>query len=145
MYDKAKWHFESVDELSGDPDDAYAPGAYFFAWAAENDLLASTRCSGSFAAAVEQFRRREITGVQLYRMAGGVLDSHDLRSQAAQFADHYLARGTNEYLLDLRRHLPPGVKHDLALGWRWEVYGNLATTISKRYEAWRSGRAPQAC
>ena len=143
IYDKAKWHFEAVDQLGGQRDDAYAPAAYFFAWAAENGLLSRERTE-QLAVDIEKLRRREIDGVRLLKVLDGVLASEDLSKDGDMFATSYFEYGAGLYMSDVRSRLPPGVTQELALGWRWAVYDELAPLITKRYEQWRSGTLPDA-
>lgn len=143
VYDKAKWHFEAVLELGRDVEYAYAPAAYFFAWAAENGLLSEER-TRQLAGDVEKFKRREVDGVFLFKLLDGTLDSADLSDEGNLFAMSYLDYRSGFYLTDLRSLFPPDVSQELTLGWRWEVYDQLAPVITKRREQWRSGALPDA-
>lgn len=142
VYDKAKWHFETVEELGGDREDAFAPAAYFFAWMADHGLLAEERAK-QLAGPVAEFRSRELDGVSLFKRVDGVLHSDDLSGDGDRFATAYFDYRSGSYLADLRSCLPPDVAHELTLGWRWPVYDALAPLIRSRHDAWVSGALPE--
>ena len=147
-YDKAKWHLAAVDALDGDYDDAFAPAAYFFAWAAENGLL-SAETRDALEPDIEALRRRETCGIRFFKIVDGVLDSRDLNSEGDRFAMSYIDYRSGSYLSDLRSLASHEVTDEAGthdplyfLGWRWDIYELFADLASKRFEAWKAAQHP---
>ena len=120
-YDKAKWHFEAVEEIDETLRNAYAPTSYFVAWAASEGLLNDEHAAG-LADLVEGFRRREVDGIQIWERLDGVISRDDMSPIGRRFADWYLGHKSGRYLRDLHEELPLDVLDEYHLGWRCGEY-----------------------
>lgn len=110
------------------PEQMYVPGGFFFGWVVENRLEAPA----VDAATAEAFRRRELTGPQLFARCGGVIDATTLGRHALAFAEDYLA----DYWDDMAEECPVPSIFDVRD--TWHNYEWMRIRLVDRYSAWRS-------
>lgn len=136
-YDKAKYHFESVEKEGLDEVQAYIHGGFYFGWLIDNSLL-----DEEFAEDCEEdialFKQREITAPQLFQRLDGVLSEQDLSEQGNAFTQSYFDFDTGSYLNDYEVQFLQDLPSVFHVKDCWENYHIAADFISQRYNQWLS-------
>jgi hypothetical protein len=135
VFDKAKYHFESVESEGLPLEQAYVHTGMYFGWLLENGL-----CSQDFypPSAVDDFKARKITGPKLYEQDDGVLMSEMLTEEGDSFSRAYFDFETGKYLADYEA-LVTGVGANILSGKdTWENYDKLRARIDQRYAEWKA-------
>ncbi len=139
-YDKAKYHFESVQKEGLDMIQAYVHSGFYLGWLIDNDLL-DEEFADDCDEDITLFKRREITAPRLFQRLDGVLSEQDISEQGNAFTQSYFDFDTGSYLEDYQTYLVkalPGVFH---VKDSWENYHIAAEFISERYRRWLSRQA----
>ena len=112
------------------PEQLYVPGGFFFGWVVENRLEGPAVDHRE----ADAFRRRELTGPQLFARIGGVIDASTLGPHALAFATDYL----DAYWDDMAEEFPVPSIFDVRD--TWHNYEWMRIRLVDRYSAWRSVR-----
>lgn len=112
------------------PEQRYVPGGFFLGWVVENELEGPGVSPGDAAA----FRRRALTGPELFARCGGVLDATTLGEHALAFAADYL----DDYFGDMAEEFPLPSIFDVRD--TWHDYEWMRIRLVARYSEWRSRR-----
>lgn len=136
-YDKAKYHYESVEKEGLDQSQSYIHSGFYLGWLIDNNLLDDEfveDCESEIAL----FIKREITAPRLFELLDGVLSEHDLSEQGNAFSQSYFDFDTGNYLNDYHQFLSGGLASEFHVQDTWENYHIAAEFISKRYHHWLS-------
>jgi hypothetical protein len=142
IYDKAKFHAATVAAAGLGPEQAYVHTAMFLGWLIDHDLV-SRELLDTAAQPVAQFKRREITPVQVYEWWDGCLLDEMLDDEGNAFASAYFDFDKGQYLDDYRELLVRELPSEFHVPFTWENYRTIAKRIDERYDRWRrrkSGR-----
>jgi hypothetical protein len=91
-------------------------------------------CSRGLSSALERFKRKSLTGPEVFEMWGGVLVSDMLTSIGNQFAqEYYEKRFFKDYQKVLSRKLP-SIYH---VEDTWANYEAIASCIDGRFSDWK--------
>lgn len=131
---RAEDHRPELEGLDVEPGQLYVPGGFFLGWVVENSL--EGRGVGDVLR--ERFRRREITGPEMFARVGGILDADTLGSHATEFGAAYLPR----YFADVAEQFPVPTIFDVRD--TWHNYEWMRITLVERYSEWRSSLEPRA-
>ena len=105
-------------------------------WLAEHDFL-----SEEFADEVEQIKKRERTGTQVYEDWDGVLDSNMLTAEGNAFAVYYYESvddNNSIYIDDYGNVLGFELPTLYHVEDSWENYQKISQRIDERYVSWRA-------
>lgn len=134
-YDKAKYHFGADDfPPSFSIAQAYVHTGVFVGWLADMDFLHES--SPDVADAIAQFKRRELTGPQLYEWLGGCLIDYMITPRGNHFARDYFELSTGVFIEDYRDLLVRDLGSEYAVKDTWENYDLIKCRIDERYAAW---------
>lgn len=136
-YDKAKYHFESVEKEGLDQSQAYVHSGFYLGWLIDNNLL-DEEFAEDCESEIALFIKREITAPRLFELLDGVLSQHDLSEQGNAFSQSYFDFDTGNYLHDYHKFLSDGLPSEFHVQDTWENYHIAAGFISKRYHQWLS-------
>lgn len=137
VYDKAKWHFggnfpEDLDIFQG-----YVHTGMFVGWLIDNDLMSEEYMQDCVF--TEQFKKRELTGPQLFEKCGdGVLMLEDISHLGNQFALEYFNFDIGQYLNDYEITLGQNLPSLYYVKDSWENYNKIKQVIDKRFEEWKA-------
>jgi hypothetical protein len=90
VFDKAKYHFESVQGEGLPLEQAYVHTGLYFGWLLERGLVNEEEFPAEVFA---DFKARRITGPQIYKRDDGALMSELLTSEGDAFSRHYFYYG----------------------------------------------------
>ncbi len=143
VYDKAKWHFGGNFPPELDNYQAYIHTGMFLGWVAETDLL-SAEFIEDFTNEVQAFKRRELTGAQIFEQCcDGVLLVNDLSEIGNRFALKYFEFGNGQYLADYEMTLANGLPSTYHVADTWDNYDKLKPVLEKRFEEWNQNKTPE--
>ncbi|AYN27015.1 hypothetical protein D8682_08425 [Buttiauxella sp. 3AFRM03] len=137
MYDKAKYHFESVEEEGLEISQAYVHSGFYFGWLIDNNLM-SEEFAEDCAQEIALFLKREITAPRLFEEFDGVLSDQELSEQGNSFSQDYFETGN--YFNDYGEFLSDSLASEFHVQDSWENYQISAEFISKRYQKWLAGQ-----
>ena len=138
VYDKAKYHFESVEEHGLAEEQAYVPTAFFFGWLMAHDLM-SAESLEDCAKQVEEFKARAITPHPIYEWWDCCLVDDMLSDEGNAFAQAYFDFETGRYLADYSEVLVKELPSEFHVEFNWANYDAMAARIDHRYAEWRAG------
>ena len=137
VYDKAKWHFEG--DFPGELDDyqGYVHTGMFVGWLIENDLM-SEEFRNDLAAEIARFRKKELTGVEIFqRCCDGVLLLEDISEAGNRFTLPYFNFETGQYLADYEMTLAQNLPTIYHVPDTWDNYDKLKQVLDQRYAGWK--------
>ncbi len=136
VYDKAKYHFDSVQELGLPDGQAYVHTAFFLGWLMDNDL-----CSEEFVEdsreQIEAYKRRETTALDVYARWDGCLIDDMLSDRGNAFAQSYFDFSTGKYIDDYAELLVRKMKSEFHVPYTWQNQKKIDHRINKRYVDWQ--------
>jgi hypothetical protein len=139
VYDKAKYHYDG-DYPAGLPvEQAYVHTGMYLGWLIDNDFLSDEMCEED-AAQLLAFKRREITGPQVYSSWDGALVDDMLTDEANDFTEEYFDFQTGKYLDDYDRVLAGKLPSMYHVRDTWENYDKLRAVLDARLAEWKTKR-----
>ncbi len=137
VYDKAKWHYDGVFPQDLPPEQAFVHTGMFLGWLIERRLT-SANFESYAGPLVAQFRRRELTGPQVYARAGELLAADMLSDEGNKFTQaYYESKYMNDYFDELGG-MAESVYH---VEDTWLNYEKIKEVIDERLARWkREGR-----
>ena len=99
VYDKAKYHIDSIDEHNLPEIHAYIHTGLYLGWLIENNML-DNEFVEDFGDDIPKFKKREITAPQLFSLWDGALVDDMLTNEGNQFSQHYFDFEHGKYLDD---------------------------------------------
>lgn len=140
VYDKAKYHHETVHEYGLDEQQASVHTAFFLAWLINNDLMSDQFAHG-IEERVDSCKRRATTPMPIYEWWDCCLVDDMLSDEGNEFAQSYFAFETGQYLSDYAEILVNGRESEFHVPFTWENYDCLSARIDQRYRRWKRQRA----
>ena len=132
VYDKAKYHFEGDFPEGVSSDQAYVHIGMFLGWLCDHQLL-SDQMLEDFADEIDQYRRRNISGARLLKLAGGTLASDMLNAKGNAFTQTYFEPEKGLYLGDYSEVLAKSLTSIYHTEDTWSNYERLSARIDERY------------
>lgn len=135
VYDKAKYHLESVERHGLDQDQAYVHTAFYFRWLLENQLLGNLFREES-AMELKEFQSGTMSALEFYKIWDGCLIDDMLSDEGNAFSAFYFDFEKGRYLKDyeiLSKRLPT-IFH---ISFNEINYAKLKPLIDKSYQAWK--------
>lgn len=132
-YDKAKYHFDGDFPKDLPLAQAYVHTGLFLGWLIDHNL-----CSDFFVQEakedIEQFKKRQLTGPQIYEHWDGCLISEMLSEQGNRFAAAYFDFEHGQFLADYEKLFCSQLPSLYHVKDTWENYDKLAALIDQRYK-----------
>lgn len=135
IYDKAKYHDDSVSELGLDYRQTFMHTGLFLGWLIDRDLLNEEFWEG--AKEIQAFRQRQKTGPQVYEWTDGVLIDGMLNEEGNAFAQSYFDFEKGQFVSDYEELMSAGLPSFFHVKDTWENYEKLKRRIDQRYEDWK--------
>jgi len=137
VYDKAKYHDESVllEQLAADQ--AYVHIGYFLGWLVDQELY-SEEFLEDFEEEIEDFKARKLLSSQFFKKAAGVLASDMLNEEGNAFAASKYDSYLSDYLYVLNQEDAESVYH---VPDTWENYELISSELDIVYQMWCEQRA----
>lgn len=143
VYDKAKYHDESVRNLGLPESQAAVHTAFFLGWLMENGL-----CSDEFVeeshADIEAYRQRRKTALAIYGYWDYCLVDDMLSEEGNAFAQSYFDFATGQYLKDYDQLFVRRLPSEFHVEYTWENQKRINHQISSRYRRWKRRQSAPA-
>ncbi len=136
VFDKAKYHFDSINEAELNEEQAYVHTGLFFAWIIKNDLYSEFLLEES-KDEVEQTKSEKISPSKLYMNWDGVFIGELLNKVGFNFTMDYFEFDKGKYVNDYEETLSSDNDPDIfRVKNNWENYHKLAKVIDNRFKKW---------
>lgn len=139
IYDEASRHYDG-DWPEGLPHkQAYVHTGFYLGWIIANGLASATFVQ-HYAAQIEAFQCRAMTGPQVYERIGGIFTADMLNDEGRAFTETYFHFGKGLYLQDYGHLLADFRPTAYHVEDKWSHYERIATRIGLQYKYWKSRR-----
>jgi len=140
VYDKAKYHFESIEEHGLPEEHAYNHTVPILRWLIERDLMSEffkEECADQLAA----YKAGEITIYQLYEWWDCCLISDMVSEEGNSFGKHYFDFEKGKYISDYIAALQGGLPTEFHVVYSDENYAKIKSVIDRRFEEWKKPKS----
>ena len=141
VYDKAKYHRESVELAGLDEVQAEVHTAFFLGWLIDNDLVSDemrSECPDLLA----EYKLRKKTAIDVYGFWDCCLVDDMLSDDGNAFAQSYFDFARGQYLADYADTLLNELPSEFHVPYTWENYAIIGERIDRRYAEWRKSQKP---
>ncbi|MGV3534055.1 MAG: hypothetical protein ACO1QR_16925 [Chthoniobacteraceae bacterium] len=138
VYDKAKYHDETVAEHGLTESHASHHILFFFRWLLEHDLL-SKELQMDFPEEYEAARSGRISALRYFNILDRCLISDMLSKEGNAFAGAYFDYERGCYLSDLVDTLQGGLPSEFHISFTEDTYRKFKCVIDRRFAAWKAG------
>ena len=128
VYDKAKYHFETANPETKEP---YVHTGMFLGWVMDHNLFSEFFGEES-KSAIEDFKKRKVTGVDVYMEWDGALVDDMLNEEGNAFAQHYFHFDKGKFASDYAKLFNAGDPNFFKVTDTWDNYEKLKKVIDKR-------------
>jgi hypothetical protein len=139
VYDKSKWHDETVAEYGLPEENACHHIVFFFRWCIEHDFVCawlSEESPDDYAA----IRDGSLSAVDYFeRLLDGCFSDDMLTDEGNAFASAYFDYDAGRYLDDLINTLKGDLPSEYHIPFNEDTYGQMKAVIDGRYAAWKAG------
>lgn len=135
VYDKGKYHLETVDEYGLPESHAYHHTVYFFRWLLEHDLV-----SEEFRTETPSFDPSRVTNdstLNIYEWWDTCLVDDMLSDEGNAFAQHYFDFDKGQYLADYIGLLQGKLPSEFHIPLTEANYQKLQQIIDRRFADWK--------
>jgi hypothetical protein len=140
VYDKAKYHSESVEEAGLSEEHAENHTVFFLRWLIEHDLMSEEFVTES-AEVLEKFRAGKARIHKVYAWWDRCLVDDMLSIEGNAFAIHYFEFDRGTYLQDYAALLQKTLPSEFHVDYTEDNYQILREAIDRRYEAWNQNNS----
>jgi len=137
VYDKAKYHFESIEENGLPEIHAYIHTGMFLGWLIESNLI-DDEFLEDFGEDIPRLKRREITSPELFSLWDGALVDDMLNEEGNKFTQFYFDFENGQYINDYENNLANDLPSIFHVQDTWENYEKARKFINIRYNQWKS-------
>jgi hypothetical protein len=139
VYDKAKWHRDGDYPEDLAPDQAFVHAGMFLGWLIDHDLV-SDELREQLGEQLEDFKRRKLTGPEVYAACDGCLVDDMLSDAGNAFAKEYFALERSPFLSDYEELLGAELPSLYHVANDWKNYERLKVRIDERFQEWLRGK-----
>jgi hypothetical protein len=139
VYDKAKYHSQSVHEHGLPEEHAYNHTTFFMSWLIKNGLMSSW-FEEEAKAELQQFRNGTLTVNKLYEYWDGCFISDMLSNDGNAFARAYFDFENGKYLADYCKCLQKALPSEFHVPYTEANEALIHNVISQRYQEWLSAK-----
>ena len=139
VYDKAKYHYESIEEFGLSEDHAANHTVFFLRWLIENNLMSQEFTEGS-GDVVAKFCVGTATIHEVYEWWDCCLIDDMLSDEGNAFAMHYFDFEKGKYLQDYMALLQGTLESEFHVDYNEANYVRLKEVIDRRYSEWSNSR-----
>lgn len=138
VFDKAKYHFQSVESDKLEETQAFVHTAFFIDWCVDKDLV-NENFKKDFANQIEKLQKRLISPSELYIEMDGVFLGGILTLKGYNFAMNYFHLSHGKYLKDYEslKSLARVKNSIYAVENTWTNYDIVKSMIDKKFDKWK--------
>lgn len=140
VYDKAKYHLESIDEFGLPEEHAYHHTTFFLSWLVNNGLMSEWFLSES-AKELALYRSGQMSINELYESWDACLISDMLSDEGNAFALDYFDFERGDYLADYAENLQKDLPSEFHVPYTPDTEAIAHAMISERYAQWLGTRS----
>lgn len=140
VYDKAKFHVESIGELGLPDEHAENHTVFFLRWLIENNLMSDEFMTESVDV-LARYREGRASIHDVYRSWDTCLIDDMLSERGNAFAMDYFDFNRGSYLADYSQALQKSLPSELHVAYSEENYRVLRERIDERYRRWSASHA----
>jgi hypothetical protein len=144
VYDKAKYHSESVAQAGAEEGQEFVHTGMFLGWLIDHDLL-EPEFASELADDIAAFRERKLSGPKLFQRWDGVLVDDMLSGRGNAFSSVYFDFEKGSFVADYQRAFGVSGGNDFfGVADSWENYEKIKLIIDQAYERWsrKHGKKP---
>jgi hypothetical protein len=135
VFDKAKYHFETISEAELEEEQAYIHTGLYFAWIIKNDLYSEYFMEES-REEIELTKNEKMLPSELYMNWDGVLIGELLNKVGYNFTNDYFDFENGKYVNDYELTLATNDPDIFRVQNSWKNYHRLAKVIDERFVKW---------
>ncbi|HEV8485461.1 MAG TPA: hypothetical protein VGV87_18100 [Blastocatellia bacterium] len=139
VYDKAKYHYETIEQYGLSEEHAANHTVVFFRWLIEHDLMNNFFVVES-GRILETFRAREASIHEVYEWWDCCLIDEMLSDEGNRFARYYFDFAKGKYIHDYIELLQGSLPSEFHIDYPEENYQRMKEVIDTRYKEWKSSR-----
>jgi hypothetical protein len=137
VYDKAKYHYETIEQSGLVEIHAYIHTGLYLGWLIDNDLI-DEEFKEDFGDDIPKFLNRELTAPELFSLWDGALVDDMLNEEGNKFSQYYFDFEKGQYLEDYMRIAAKGLPSEFHVKNTWENYEVVKNFVTKRFEEWKN-------
>ena len=139
VYDKAKYHHDSVRKARLPIKQSEVHTAFFLGWIIDNDLYSKMFAEGPREQElIRQYKARKIAALAVYEWWDTCLIDDMLSSEGNAFAQAYFDFERGKYLSDYQEVLVGDLPSLFHVKYNWENYETIRSRIDDRYDSWKA-------
>ena len=135
VFDKAKFHDGSVEQLGLDEEQSFVHTGLFFAWLINNGLMSDFFVDET-GDEIEKLKERKISPSTIYMNWDGVLLGEMLNDKGFNFALSYFDFDKGTYMADYEKVFNVTGEQVFTVKDTWDNYDRIKPTIDEAYEKW---------
>ncbi len=135
VYDKAKYHHETIEQLGLSQKHAANHTVFFLRWLIEQDLMAKSFVEEEEI--LEKFRAGSSSIHKVYEWWDCCLTDDMLSEEGNKFARHYFDFDNGKYLQDYIETLQGSLPSEFHIDYTEENYQRMKEVIDRRYKEWK--------
>jgi hypothetical protein len=135
VFDKAKYHDDSIKKLGLDEKQTFVHTGLFFAWMVKNGLMSRFFIEES-GAEIEKLKQRKISPSAIYMTWDGVLVGEMLSDKGFIFAMNYFDFDKGQYIRDYEKVFNVTGNQVFTVKDSWDNYDKIKPIIDAAFEKW---------
>lgn len=136
VFDKAKYHSDSVDQLGLEEEQAFVHTGLFVAWLINHNLMSDFFMEET-GGEIQQLKSRKISPSTMYMNWDGVFIGEMLNKEGFNFALSYFDFERGTYMQDYEKIFKVTGNQVFGIKDSWDNYDQLEPSINAAYERWR--------
>lgn len=140
VFDKASYHFDSIEEAGFEDEQAYVHTGLYFAWIIKNNLYSDFLKSES-EEVISQLMTETILPCELYMHWDGVLIGELLNKVGYNFSKDYFDFENGSYMTDYENLFCDDTTSIFGIANTWDNYHLIAKVIDQRFIEWQADKA----
>jgi hypothetical protein len=137
VYDKAKYHYESIEQLGLSEEHASNHTVFFLRWLIDNELMNEWFVEET-GKLLKEFRKGKATIHDVYESWDCCLIDDMLSEEGNTFALAYFEFETGQYIHDYSKTLQQKLPTEFHVDYTEENYQRLKRVIDQRYSKWKT-------
>ena len=135
VFDKAKYHDNSIEQLGLDEEQTFVHTGLFFAWLVDKGLMSDFFIEET-GSEIEKVKNRSISPSTIYMNWDGVLLGEMLSNKGFNFALSYFDFDRGTYMADYEKVFNVTGDQVFTVKNTWDNYDKIKPVIDAAYEKW---------
>lgn len=141
VYDKAKYHRDSVEKKGLPEEQAEVHTAFYLGWLIDNDLY-SEEFATENREIVDEYKRRKTTAMAIYEWWDCCLVDDMISERGKVFSQYYFDFENGKYTADYMKTFNVNGDNDFfTVEYTWDNYAKIRKVIDNRYNKWTKRQA----